>query len=143
MSVISKAQATWTGSLASGNGTVSLSSSQLGNFPLTWKARSENAPSADATTPEELLGAAYASCYSMALANLLAQEGVAVESISTGADVTFDPEKGITNIHLYTVGRVEGLATANFETIAQRAKKDCPVSRALKGVDIDVTASLA
>lgn len=143
MSVTSKAQANWSGSLLSGEGTVSLSSSELGNFPLSWKARSEDSPSGAATTPEELLGAAHASCYTMALANLLANEDAAVESLNTGADVTFDPAKGITKIHLYVVGRVQGMAAATFETIAQRAKKDCPVSKALKGVDIDLTASLA
>lgn len=142
MSTVSKAQATWSGSLGSGDGTVTLNSSGLGTFPLTWKARSEGVEG-HVTTPEELIGAAHASCYSMALANMLAAEEVAVETVTTGADVSFTADKGITDIHLYVVARVEGISAADFETLAQRAKKECPVSKALKGVNIDLTASLA
>lgn len=143
MTVVSKAHATWSGSLAQGSGTVGFDSSELGTHPLTWKARSQGIEPGTATTPEELLGAAHAGCFTMALANLLAAEDVSVESINTGADVTFDPNKGITHIHLYTVGRLEGFSGSDFERLAQRAKKDCPVSKALKGVHVEVTASLA
>ena len=142
MSLTSTAQATWLGSLADGKGNVSLDSSGAANLRMTWKARAEEHASG-VTNPEELIGAAHASCFSMALVNMLTQEGGEVESVNTSADVTFNAKNGIEKIHLVTVARVAGVDADQFQTIAQRAKKDCPVSRALKGVDIELTASLA
>lgn len=139
--IVSKAHTTWHGTLAEGTGTVSLDSSAAASMSLSWAGRAETAING-VTNPEELIGAAHSACYSMALSNALAQNGTPPEEITTGADVSFSPEKGITDIHLVVVGRVPGMSAADFDTIAQKAKKDCPVSKALKGVDIHLTASL-
>ncbi|GAA4389406.1 MULTISPECIES: OsmC family peroxiredoxin [Brevibacterium] len=139
--IVSKAHTTWHGTLAEGTGTVSLDSSAAASMTLSWAGRAETAING-VTNPEELIGAAHSACYSMALSNALAQNGTPPEEITTGADVSFSPEKGITDIHLVVVGRVPGMSAADFDTIAQKAKKDCPVSKALKGVDIHLTASL-
>lgn len=137
---ISKAHTVWRGTLPEGSGTVSLDSTGASGLPVTWAARAESA--SGATTPEELVGAAHSACFSMALANALTSNGTPPEELSTGADVSFSPTDGITGIHLYVVGAVPELSEADFRTIAERAKKDCPVSRALKGVSIELSASL-
>jgi osmotically inducible protein OsmC len=140
MTAISKAQAVWRGTLPEGSGTVSLDSSGAGALAVSWEARAEG--TGTATTPEELLGAAHSACFSMALSNALTSNGTPPEELSTGADVSFSPSDGITGVHLYVVGSVPDLSEPDFRTIAERAKKDCPVSRALKGVSIELSASL-
>ena len=140
MDTVSKAHTVWRGTLPEGSGSVSLDSSGSGTLGVTWAARAEGANGA--TTPEELIGAAHSACFSMALSNALTQQGTPPEELSTGADVSFSPANGITGIHLYAVGAVPGLSEEDFRTAGQKAKKDCPVSRALKGVSIDLTASL-
>lgn len=140
--VVTKSHTVWQGSLLEGGGTVSLDSSQAATLDLSWAARAE-AAGTRVTNPEELLGAAHSACYSMALTNALTQNGTPAEHISTGADVSFAPEDGITGIHLVVVARVPELSAGDFETIAQKVKKDCPVSRALRGVTITLTASLS
>ena len=139
--IVSKAHTTWRGDLAGGTGTVSLDSSQAATLDMRWASRAEQHTNG-VTNPEELIGAAHSACYSMALANALTDNGTPPAELNTGADVTFSPEKGITDIHLVVVGRIPGLSHSDFERIAQKAKKDCPVSKALKGVDIHLTASL-
>lgn len=137
---ISKAHTVWKGTLPEGSGTVSLDSSGAGALAVSWEARAEGTGAA--TTPEELLGAAHSACFSMALSNALTSNGTPPEELSTGADVSFSPSDGITGVHLYVVGSVPDLSEPDFRTIAERAKKDCPVSRALKGVSIELSASL-
>lgn len=137
---ISKAHTVWRGTLPEGSGTVSLDSSGAGALAVSWEARAEG--TGTATTPEELLGAAHSACFSMALSNALTSNGTPPEELSTGADVSFSPADGITGVHLYVVGSVPDLSELDFRTIAERAKKDCPVSRALKGVSIELSASL-
>ncbi|MYM19186.1 OsmC family peroxiredoxin [Brevibacterium sp. 5221] len=139
--LVSKASAVWRGSLLDGSGTVALDTSGAANLQVNWKARAEEHQSG-VTSPEELLGAAHAACYSMALSNVLAENGTPASDISTGADVTFDVDKGITEVHLVTVARVEGLTAADFVAAAERAKRECPVSRALKGTNITLSADL-
>lgn len=140
METVSKAHTVWRGPLPDGSGTVALDSSGAGTLGLTWAARAEGANGA--TTPEELLGAAHSACFSMALSNALTTQGSPPEELSTGADVTFSPADGITGVRLYVVGIVPGMAESDFRTVAEKAKKDCPVSRALKGVPIELSASL-
>lgn len=141
MSVTSEATTTWTGSLTEGSGTVQFSSSHLGTFPIDWKARSEGSDTT--TTPEELIAAAHASCFSMALSNALAQNGTPPERVNTTASVTFKPGTGITGSHLNVNASVPGLSAERFQEIAEDAKTGCPVSQALAGVDITLEASLA
>lgn len=141
MTVTSEAASTWTGSLMEGSGTVAFSSSNLGTFPIDWKARSEG--SETTTTPEEMIAAAHASCFSMALSNALADNGTPPERVNTSASVTFKPGTGITGSHLNVNATVPGLSAERFQELAEEAKTGCPVSQALAGIDITLEASLA
>jgi osmotically inducible protein OsmC len=141
MPVTSEATTTWNGSLMEGSGTVSFSSSNLGTFPINWKARSEGSDMT--TTPEELIAAAHSSCFSMALSNALADNGTPPESVNTTASVTFKPGVGITGSHLNVNATVPGLTPEQFQEIAEGAKTGCPVSQALSGIEITLEATLA
>ncbi|WP_295013959.1 OsmC family peroxiredoxin [uncultured Microbacterium sp.] len=141
MPVTSEAAATWTGTLLDGEGSVSLSSSHQGTFPLNWKARAEG--SETTTTPEELIAAAHSSCFSMALSHALAENGTPAERVNTTASVTFKPGVGITGSHLNVNATVPGLDAETFQRLAQEAKAGCPVSQALAGIEITLEATLA
>ena len=130
----------WEGSLLEGRGTVSLDSSGLGEFEVTWPSRAE-APDGR-TSPEELIAAAHSSCYSMALSHGLAGAGTPPTSVDTKADVTFQPGEGITGIHLTVRATVPGIDAAAFAEAAETAKKNCPVSQALTGTKITLDAVL-
>ena len=131
----------WEGSLMEGAGSVSLESSGIGTYDVTWASRAEDANGR--TSPEELIAAAHSACYSMALSHALAGSGTPPQSIDTQADVAFQPGEGITGIHLTVVGRVDGLSAEDFASAAEDAKKNCPVSQALTGTTITLDASLA
>lgn len=141
MAVVSKASTAWTGDLESGSGQTNFDTSGLGTFDVSWQVRTSPGP--DVTTPEELLAAAHASCFSMALAHELTQSGTPPTSIDTSATVTFEPGTGITGISLVTQASVEGIEDEAFQEIADGAKSGCPVSQALAGVDISLQATLA
>jgi osmotically inducible protein OsmC len=141
MPVTSEAASTWTGSLMEGSGTVAFSSSNLGTFPINWKARSEGSDTT--TTPEELIAAAHSSCFSMALSHALAENGTPPEKVNTSASVTFKPGVGITGSHLNVNAVVPGLTPEKFQEIAAEAKTGCPVSQALAGIEITLEATLA
>lgn len=139
------ATVTWTGDLAGGSGSVSAGTSQLfTDLPVSWSARTE-AP-AGQTSPEELLAAAHASCFSMALAGGLAKGGTPPEHLHVSATVTFDKVGDawtVVSSQLDVVGVVPGLSEADFDSAAQNAKENCPVSRALAGnVELSVDATL-
>jgi osmotically inducible protein OsmC len=108
---------------------------------VNWKARREGSTST--TTPEELIAAAHASCFSMALSHALAGNGTPPESVDTTASVTFQPGTGITGSHLNVNAVVPGLDADAFARIAEEAKTGCPVSQALAGIDITLEATLA
>jgi len=141
MALTSEATTLWFGDLQTGSGTTSLDSSDAGEFPVTWQARSEGQPGR--TNPEELLGAAHSACYSMAFSNALGKAGHAPESLQVTAAVTFQPGEGITGIHLLVSAKVPGLDAIEFQTLAEDAKANCPVSQALTGTTITLEASLA
>jgi len=141
MPVTSESTAVWNGTLPEGDGTVVLDSSGTATFPLTWKARSLGTE--NTTNPEELLAAAHASCFSMALSHALTQAGNPPERIQTTAAVTFEMGKGVRGSHLLVSARVPGLAEEQFEALATRAKSECPISRALTGIPITIEARLA
>ncbi|MGB3732832.1 OsmC family peroxiredoxin [Microbacterium sp.] len=141
MAITSEAAATWTGSLMEGSGTVAFSSSNLGTFPIDWKARSEGSDTT--TTPEEMIAAAHASCFSMALSHALAENGTPPERVNASASVTFKPGTGITGSHLNVNATVPGITPEKFQEIAEGAKVGCPVSQALAGIEITLEASLA
>lgn len=134
MTVTSKAQTTWHGDLTGGSGRTSVASGAFGEVDVNWKARSEG--SASTTTPEELLAAAHASCYSMALSNGLAQNGTPPVRLEVSAAVTFVPGTGITTSELTVRADVPGVDADQFAVFAADAKDNCPVSQALKGVEI-------
>ena len=140
--VTSTASTAWKGDLISGSGTTTLETSKLGTLDLSWKARAEE--SAQGTTsPEELLGAAHAACYSMQFSNMLAENGTPPTSVDTSADVSFNiGEGGITGIALSVTASIDGIEDADFQRLADEAKSSCPVSKALTGVDITLTATL-
>jgi osmotically inducible protein OsmC len=135
------ANAHWEGSLMEGAGTVSLDSSGAGSYDVTWAARSQEANGK--TSPEELIAAAHASCFSMALSNALAKEGNAPTALDTKAEVDFVPGTGITGIRLSVRGQVPGMSADDFVAAAEAAKEGCPVSQALKAVEITLDAALA
>ena len=128
-----RADVVWQGSLMEGSGTiVSTTSGKLGEQAVSWPNRSEDNPSA--TSPEELIAAAHASCFSMALSAGLARAGNPPDELRTSATVTFQPGEGITRIALTVEGAVPGLDQAAFAEAANGAKANCPVSKALAGV---------
>ncbi len=141
MAVTSEATTVWTGTLAGGSGTTRLESSGVAQFPVNWRARSEG--EAGVTTPEELLGAAHSACFSMALSGILTQAGHAPESIQTTAAVTFEAGKGVLGSHLLVSARVPGITEEQFEALAEDAKQNCPISKALTGIPITIEAELA
>ncbi|MGW5351294.1 OsmC family protein [Streptomyces sp. NPDC004031] len=130
----------WQGPLMGGAGTVSLDSSGVGKYEVSWPSRAEEANGK--TSPEELIAAAHSSCYSMALSHGLAGAGTPPESVETQANVTFQPGEGITGIVLKVQARVPGLSAEDFAAAAQNAKENCPVSKALAGVNITLEAEL-
>ena len=138
-----RAAVTWNGDLMSGSGTIDeVGSGAFGPLDVSWPARSEEA-SGGKTSPEELIAAAHASCFSMALAGGLAKAGNPPERLRTSAAVTFVPGTGITKIALSVQGSVPGLDADGFRSAAEDAKKNCPVSQALAGVpEITLDAGL-
>ncbi|MFN2418069.1 MAG: OsmC family peroxiredoxin [Candidatus Limnocylindria bacterium] len=145
MAATRTATATWTGNLATGSGTVTAGTSELfTDLPVSWAARTE-APSGQ-TSPEELLAAAHASCFSMALSGALDRAGTPPDHLHVSATVTFDKvgeSWTVTTSQLDVIGVVPGLDDARFEAAAQVARDGCPISRALAGnVELSVTATL-
>lgn len=124
-----RATAQWEGSLADGKGNVDLESSGVGSFEVTWPSRSEQPQGR--TSPEEMLAAAHATCFSMALSHALTQAGTPPQIIRTSAEVGFQAGTGITGITLTCTATVPGIASEQFEAVAQDAKATCPVSQAL------------
>jgi lipoyl-dependent peroxiredoxin len=127
-----KASAVWQGDLKTGKGQISTESGALKDAPYGFKTRFENSPG---TNPEELLGAAHAGCFSMALSNILGEAGLKADSIQTEAVVTLDQADGgfaITAVHLTVVAKIPGADAAAFEAAANKAKAGCPVSKVLK-----------
>jgi lipoyl-dependent peroxiredoxin len=138
-----RAEVTWQGDLMGGSGEIErVGSGTFGGLDVTWASRTEEP--GGKTSPEELIAAAHASCFSMALAHALAQAGNPPEQLSTSATVTFVPGTGITRSALEVQGKVPGIDEEAFRVAAEQAKEGCPVSGALKGnVELEVTARLA
>ncbi len=129
---VKKASAVWKGGIKDGGGTISTETGVLKDAPYGFKSRFENG---EGTNPEELIGAAHAGCFSMALSLMLGNEGLTAEKIETQAEVTLDKVgEGfeITAIHLSTSGKVPGADEARFRELAEKAKAGCPVSKVLR-----------
>ena len=141
MATTRQAKTHWEGSLMEGAGQVTLESSGLGTYDVSWPSRAEQP--GGKTSPEELIAAAHSSCFSMALSGALAKAGTPPAALDVQADVTFQPGEGITGIHLTVVGTVGGVSAEEFQSAAEGAKTGCPVSQALTGTTITLEASLA
>ncbi len=145
MAATRTATATYSGSLLEGSGTVTAGTSELFiDLPISWSTRSEG--HGGQTSPEELLAAAHASCFSMALSNALARADMPPDHVHVSATVSFekvDDKWTVTKSELDVVGTVPGIDEAAFEAAAASAKDNCPISRALAGnVELSVTATL-
>ena len=139
------ATAQWAGDLLNGRGTVQLETSKAaGPLEVSWPARTEDGPGSK-TSPEELIAAAHAACFSMALSNVLNKAGNPPDRLETSATVTFTTDGGahIEGVRLRVHGVVPGASAQDFSEAAETAKDNCPVSKALAGnVEITVEASL-
>ncbi len=140
MATTRNASTHWEGTLFEGAGKVTLESSGIGTYDVSWASRAEDANGK--TSPEELIAAAHSSCFSMALSNGLAKAGTPATSLDTSAAVDFVPGTGITEIRLTVKGVVEGISSEDFVAAATAAKEGCPVSQALAAVPIKLEASL-
>lgn len=141
MAIRSTGYAHWEGTLFEGRGTASLESGVAGPMEVNWKARAEEKGAV--TTPEELIAAAHAACFSMAFSNILAKNDTPPTTLDVKATATFVAGEGITGMELEVNGKVEGIDEEEFEALADTAKQNCPVSKALEGnVPISVTATL-
>jgi lipoyl-dependent peroxiredoxin len=142
----SRASATWQGDLPTGSGETALASGVAGPMQLSWGRRTEG--TGPGTSPEELIAAAHAACFSMALSHGLAQGGHPPQRLDTEAAVTFGPKReggfAISEVALRVRGQVDGIDDAAFREAAEAAKDGCPVSQALQGnVELTVDAALA
>jgi lipoyl-dependent peroxiredoxin len=138
-----KAEAVWQGDLQNGSGTIAQApSGAFGPLDVSWASRTEE-PNGK-TSPEELIAAAWASCFAMSVSNVLAKGGNSPEKLETSATVTFQPGSGIIKGALTVRGTVPGLDANGFAAAAEDAKQNCPVSKALAGIpEITLDAELA
>lgn len=136
-----RSRCVWEGSLIDGRGTVSFETSGVvRDLEVTWAARTEEAQGK--TSPEELIAAAHSACFSMALSGGLAKAGNPPERLEVAATVGFQPGVGVTGSHLDLTGTVPGIDKEDFARAAEEAKENCPVSKALAGVNITLNAQL-
>jgi osmotically inducible protein OsmC len=143
---VSRAQASWSGDLAGGSGTVSAESGVFTDLGLTWAGRTERP--AGSSSPEELLAAAHAGCYAMALSNTLAEAGHVPARLEVSATVHFTPQDGggfaVDRSELSVKGDVPGVDATRFEELARLGEQGCPVSNLFRGnAEISVAATLA
>jgi lipoyl-dependent peroxiredoxin len=141
MATVRTASTRWEGNLFEGAGKVTLESSGLGTYDVSWPARAEEP--GGKTSPEELIAAAHSACFSMAFSNGLNKAGTPPTSLDTRAEVTFQPVEGITGIKIIVRGVVPGISNEDFVTAAEAAKEGCPVSQALTGTTITLDPALA
>jgi osmotically inducible protein OsmC len=143
--LVSRAEATWSGNLLEGRGQVSSATSDaFTDLPITWSARTED--HAGLTSPEELLAAAHAACFSMAFSSNLTKAGTQPTRLDVSAEITFEKLEGgwtVTASALTVTGSVPGISAADFASIAEAAKDGCPISRALSpDIALSVNATL-
>ncbi|BCH22267.1 OsmC family peroxiredoxin [Mesorhizobium sp. L-8-10] len=137
------ATAVWTGKLKEGSGTLDTQSGVLSKTPYSFKNRFEDESGRSGTNPEELLAAAHAGCFAMQLSHFLAENGTPAEKLDAKAVVTLVPGTGITGSALTLVGTVPGIDAAKFTELAEKAKENCPVSKALGAIKLSLDARLA
>lgn len=140
MALDSTGRTHWEGDLATGSGTATVDSGAVGPMAVTWAARSEE--HGGVTSPEELIAAAHASCYSMAFSARLGKAGGTSITLDTTATATFVPGEGITTMVLTVRGSADGVDEEQFKALAEDAKENCPVSQALSG-NVEITLDAA
>lgn len=133
MATTSTAHTNWKGSLTEGSGKTDLTTSGAASFDMVWSARAQ--AGSGTTNPEELLAAALATCYSMALSHALTSAGNPPTNLDTTVGVTFQPGTGITGAAIKVVGAVPGITAEEFAGFAEKTKSECPVSLALAGIE--------
>jgi len=137
------ATAVWQGNLKEGKGALETQSGALAGLPYSFKTRFEDEGGKSGTNPEELIAAAHAGCYAMQFSHFLAENGTPATKIDAKAVVTLVPGTGITGSALTVVGTVLGIDAAKFKELAEKAKAECPVSKALGAIKVSLDASLA
>ncbi len=138
------AQAVWSGDLKSGAGTLTATKSGAFNaLPYSFKTRFENADGTEGTNPEELIAAAHAGCFAMQLSAFLANAGHPAEKVDVTAEVELVPGTGITGSQLNLTASVPGISEDEFQQLAEKAKAECPVSKALGAINVSLSATLA
>lgn len=136
------ATARWKGSLKEGSGTLGTMSGAFEDQPYTFKGRFKDESGRSGTNPEELIGAAHAGCYAMQLSHFLAENGTPPEVLEVTATVELIPGTGITGSALSVKAKVPGIERAKFDELAEKAKRECPVSKALGAIGITLAAEL-
>ena len=136
------ATAIWKGNLKEGSGALTTQSGALSNLPYSFKGRFEDASGRSGTNPEELIAAAHAGCFAMQFSHFLAENGTPAANLDAKAVVTLVPGTGITASALTVVGSVPGIDAAKFKELADKAKAECPVSRALGAIEVSLDARL-
>jgi osmotically inducible protein OsmC len=142
--MIRTGSAVWNGSLKDGSGTVSAPSGVLNNTPYSFKLRFEDESGQNGTNPEELIAAAHAGCFSMALSGQLTKNGFTADELRTSAALTLEQKDGgfaITKVHLTLEAKIPGITEAQFQELAGNAKAGCPVSKVLNA-EITLAATL-
>jgi osmotically inducible protein OsmC len=137
------ATAIWKGTLKEGSGTIDSQSGALKGLPYSFKGRFEDESGTSGTNPEELIAAAHAGCFAMQLSHFLAENGTPAENLDAKAVVTLVPASGITGSAITLVGTVPGITADKFTELANKAKGECPVSRALGAINVTLDAKLA
>ena len=141
MAAISRADATWEGDLMSGSGRVKPESGAFEELPISWASRAERQHGK--TSPEELIAAAHAACFSMAFSNGLAKAGHKPERLDTRVEIEFVPGTGITTSTITVRGHIHGISDDEFQKLAKEAEEGCPVSKAMHGnVELRLHATL-
>lgn len=137
------ATAVWQGKIKEGNGTLDAQSGALKALPYSFKGRFEDESGKSGTNPEELLAAAHAGCFAMQLSAFLGDNGTPAERLEAKSVVTLVPGTGITKSALTLTGKVPGASEADFKRLAEKAKQECPMSKALGAIDVTLDAKLA
>ena len=137
------ATAVWQGNLKEGKGTLDTQSGALSEAPYSFKMRFEDESGKSGTNPEELVAAAHAGCYAMQLSHFLAENGTPAQRLEAKAAVRLVPGTGITESNLTLVGTVPGIDAQKFKELAEKAKAECPVSKALGAIKVGLDARLA
>ena len=141
-----QAKAVWQGTLTEGSGTLDTQSGALKGLPYNFKARFQDESGTSGTNPEELLAAAHAGCFAMQLSHFLAENGTPATTLDATAKVTVQPAQGggfeITRSAITLIGDVPGINDADFQKLATKAKKSCPLSKALGAIEVSLDAKL-